>query len=161
MDITFKGKSVTLLGSQLSIGDTFPNFKAVKNDMSAFELSELGQTKKLVFSIPSIDTGVCEMETTKFMNEFKNLNFPAAVISCDLPFALNRYCVAKNNKTLITLSEYLFNDFGHKTGTKIKELGLLTRAVFVLDENNKILHVEYVKEVSSEPDYSIIMSYFQ
>ncbi|MBN0919572.1 thiol peroxidase [[Mycoplasma] gypis] len=159
MKVNFKGNPVTLLGNELKKGDLFPNFKAVNLDLSDFELDNV-KGKKLVFSIPSIDTGVCEMETTRFMNEFKNKDYPVIVISYDLPFAFGRWCQAKNNQKVVTLSEFKYNDFGLKTGTKIEELGLLTRAVFVLDENNKIEHVEYCQEVASEPNYEEVLKHF-
>ncbi|MBU4690244.1 thiol peroxidase [Mycoplasma sp. ES3157-GEN-MYC] len=161
MKVNFKSKLVELLGKQINVGDKFPTFKAVNLDLSDFNFEDLPKSKKLVISIPSIDTGVCEMETTKFMNYFKNLEYPVLAISCDLPFAFDRWCVAHDNKKVIPLSEFRYNDFGLKTGTKLDEVGLLTRAVFVLDENNKVLHVEYVKEVSTEPNYEKVYEFFK
>ncbi|MBU4693756.1 thiol peroxidase [Mycoplasma zalophidermidis] len=161
MKVNFKSKLVELLGKQINMGDKFPTFKAVNLDLSDFNFDDLPKSKKLVISIPSIDTGVCEMETTKFMNYFKNLDYPVLAISYDLPFAFVRWCTARDNKKVIPLSEFRYNDFGLKTGTKLDEVGLLTRAVFVLDENNEVLHVEYVKEVSNEPNYEKVYEFFK
>ncbi|QSF13383.1 thiol peroxidase [Mycoplasma sp. Mirounga ES2805-ORL] len=162
MKITFKGNEITLVGNQLKVGDVFPEFKAVGLNLSDFDYSSIKGKKKLIFSIPSIDTGVCEIETTKFMNYFKEKeDTPILVISYDLPFAFGRWCAASGNEHVQPLSEFKYNDFGVKTGTKIKELGLLTRAVFVVDENEKITHVEYVKEVGLEPNYKAVLKNFK
>ena len=75
----------------------------------------------------------------------------------DLPFALDRWCQAKNNDKVIMGSDYKGQHFAKVSGTLIEELGLLTRAVFVVDENNKLVHVEYCAEVASEPDYDKVL----
>ncbi|MGX9358277.1 thiol peroxidase [Mycoplasma sp. 128] len=160
MQVKFKGNNVTLEASQLKVGDSFPEFVATNLDLSDFSSADLKGQKRLIFSIPSIDTGVCEMETTRFMNEFKSKPNPVVVISMDLPFALNRWCAAKNNEKVVTVSDFKYRDFSKKTGTRIAELGLLTRAVFVVDENDKVVHVEYCQEVSSEPNYEEVMKFF-
>ncbi|PZW00546.1 thiol peroxidase [Metamycoplasma auris] len=160
MKVKFGSDDVNLLGNEIRIGDTFPNFMAVDLDFNDFELSSLPKTKKLILSIPSIDTGVCETETTKFMNYFINKEYPVLVISQDLPFALGRWCAIRNNKTIQTLSEFKYKDFGRKTGTLLEGKELLTRAVFVLDENNKVLYVDYVKVVGHEPNYEEILRFF-
>ncbi|AIA29638.1 thiol peroxidase [Mycoplasmopsis californica] len=160
MQVKFLNNPTNLLGKEIKAGDIFPDFVGVKLDMSDFHLNSLPKSKKLIFSIPSIDTGVCEMETTKFMNFFKDKDYPVVAVSCDLPFAFGRWCTAKNNEKIIPLSEFRHRDFGLKTGTVLEGVGLLTRAIFVLDENNKVLHVEYVPEVSTEPDYDKVYAYF-
>ncbi|MCS4537216.1 MULTISPECIES: thiol peroxidase [unclassified Mycoplasma] len=160
MKVKFKSQPVNLLGNEIKVGDIFPSFKGVNLDMSDFEFDSLPKTKKLILSIPSIDTGVCEMETTKFMHKFAQTNYPVVAVSQDLPFAFNRWCAATGNKTVIPVSEFRHHDFALKTGTLLEGIGLLTRAVFVLDENNKVLHVEYLEEVGNEPDYDAVMKFF-
>ncbi|MCU4117043.1 thiol peroxidase [Mycoplasma zalophi] len=160
MKITFKGNEMSLIGQQLKVGDKFPNFKAVDLNLADFNSENITGKRRLIFSIPSIDTGVCELETTRFMHDFQDKPFPVVVISYDTPFAFGRWCAAKENTKVTTLSEFKYNDFSAKTGTKIAELGLLTRAVFVVNENDVIEHVEYVNEVSNEPNYQEILKFF-
>ncbi|QBF34456.1 thiol peroxidase [Mycoplasmopsis phocirhinis] len=160
MKVTFKTREVNLLGKQVKVGDIFPSFKGVNLDLSDFDFDTLPKSKKLILSIPSIDTGVCEMETTKFMHKFAQTNYPVVAVSQDLPFAFSRWCAVSENKTVIPVSEFRYHDFGLKTGTLLEGIGLLTRAVFVLDENNKVLHVEYLEEVSTEPNYDAVMKFF-
>ncbi|ENY69396.1 Thiol peroxidase [Metamycoplasma auris 15026] len=161
MKVKFGGNDVNLIGNEIKVGDIFPDFKAVDLDFNDFLLSSLPKTKKLILSIPSIDTGVCETETTKFMNYFSNKNYPVIVISQDLPFALSRWCAIRNNKKIQTLSEFKYKDFGKKAGVLLEGSELLTRAVFVLDENNKVLYVDYVKVVGHEPNYEEILKFFE
>ncbi|WP_029609062.1 thiol peroxidase [Mycoplasma simbae] len=160
MQVKFLSNPVNLLGQELKVGDIFPSFKAVNLDMSDFDFDSLPKSKKLVFSIPSIDTGVCEMETTKFLNFFKHKDYPVVAVSHDLPFAFKRWCTATNNEKIVPVSEFRHKEFGLKTGTLLEGIGLLARAVFVLDENNKILHVEYVEEVTTEPNYDKALAFF-
>jgi thiol peroxidase len=71
----------------------------------------------------------------------------------DLPFAAARWCGAAGGDKVHTLSDYRGAHFGENYGTLIKELYLDARAVFVVDKNDNIAHVEYVKEVANQPDF--------
>ena len=74
-------------------------------------------------------------------------------ISCDLPFALHRYCAAEGIDRVVTLADYKETDFGKKYGFLIEELRLLTRGVVIIGKDNKVNYVEYVPEVTHEPNY--------
>lgn len=155
--ITFQNKPVTLQGTFLTVGQVMPEFTVYKNDLSALNLSDI-KGNKIILSVPSIDTGVCSMEVAKFMNLVKELkNVTCLSVSMDLPFALDRWCQAQGNENVITTSDYKDHSFAKASATYVEELGLLTRAVFVLDENNVIKHVEYVKEITNEPDYEKVL----
>lgn len=156
MNITFQGKSVTLVGTPLQVGDKLPSFRMIKND-----LSELGQEKgkRIYLSVPSLDTGVCSMEVAKFISYMKAYHDVICYsVSMDLPFALDRWCQAKENDQVITASDYKFHEFAKATGTMVEELGLLARAVFVVDENDIVRYVEYVDEITNEPTYDAILN---
>ena len=79
------------------------------------------------------------------------------VVSVDLPFAQARWCGTNDVDNVITLSDYKDRNFGENYGVYIEEVGLLARAVFVVDENNKVIYVEYCKEVSDNPDYDKVL----
>lgn len=76
----------------------------------------------------------------------------------DLPFAQARWCAAAGVDKVTMLSDYKDREFGPRYGALIKELGLLARAVFVVDKNDNVTHVEYVKEVANHPDYEAVLS---
>lgn len=160
MKVNFKGTEVDLIGTTLKVGDKFPSFTVVKNDLNDL-VKEDTKGIRVFLTVPSIDTGVCSIEVAKFINYFKNIDSFCYVVSMDLPFAFSRWCQANQSENVITASDYKYREFGEKTGTLIKQLGLLTRAVFVVDENDTILHVEYVSEVSTEPNYEEVLKFLK
>jgi thioredoxin-dependent peroxiredoxin len=152
--ITFKGGPLTLIGPEIKVGDKAPNFKVLTNSLGEVTLDNF-KGKTLILSVaPSLDTGVCAEQTRRFNKEVASL--PASVevltISADLPFAQSRFCGAENIK-IQTFSDHREMSFGDAYGTHIKELRLEARALFVVGKDGKIKHVEYVKEVTTEPDY--------
>ena len=156
--ITFKGTDITLEGNQLSVGDTLKSCILVGNDLNEVELTKTIGIR-IILSVPSIDTPVCDTEVRRFNKEIESLpNAHCYTVSMDLPFAQARWCGAAGINRVTTLSDYKYRSFGDTTGTYIKELGLLTRASFVVDENNKVIFVEYLDEVANEPSYDKIIS---
>lgn len=151
--VTFLGNPVTLEGKQLEEGMMMPDFEVVDLELKDVKPMET-KGKKIILAVPSADTGVCSLEMAKFMNDTKDQDeVEVMAISMDLPFALGKWCQAQNNKSLKVYSDFKDRDFAAKTGTRMAENGLLARSVFVTDEEGKLVHVEYVNEVSHEPDY--------
>src|SRR5690625_4019668 len=152
--VSFQQDPVTLLGNEIKVGDTAPNFTVLNNDLQEISLDDYKGKKKLISVVPSIDTGVCSDQTRRFNEEAEKLdNVHVLTISMDLPFAQKRWCAAEGIGNLDTLSDHRDADFGEKYGVLIKELRLLARSIFVVDSNDKVTYVEYVDEVSSHPDY--------
>ncbi|MGC4050519.1 MAG: hypothetical protein QM757_14175 [Paludibaculum sp.] len=56
------------------------------------------------------------------------------------------------------ISDHKFASFGEKYGTLIKDWRVESRAIFVIDKDNKIQHVEYVPEVAEHPDYNTALA---
>ncbi|WP_077327502.1 thiol peroxidase [Virgibacillus siamensis] len=153
-DVTFQEEPVTLLGEDISEGDKAPDFTVLSNDLKEVSLEDYKGKVKLIAAVPSVDTGVCSEETKRFNEEADKLdNVQVLTISMDLPFAQGRWCAANGVKKLDTLSDHRDADFGEKYGVLIKELRLLARAVFVVDSENIVKHVEYVSEVTNYPDF--------
>jgi thiol peroxidase len=154
--ITFKGNPMTLLGPQLKVGDAAPDFAVVDNGLAAVTLSAYAGKIKIISAVPSLDTPVCDTETRRFNQEAASLPGDAVVltVSLDLPFAQKRWCGAAGIDKVVTLSDYRERSFGLGYGVLIKELLLLTRAVFVVDAANIIRYIQIVPEVTAEPDYA-------
>ena len=153
--ITMNGNPLTLAGNQLKNGDTAPNFTVTSTSLSDVQLSEF-KGKTIVLSVfPSIDTPVCAMQTKMFFKKATEMNKDVVILSIskDLPFALSRFCAAEGLEQVHVLSDYKANDFGLKYGFLINELQLLARGVVVIDKNNVIQHIEYVAEMTNEPNY--------
>lgn len=152
--VTFAGKPVNLLGNELKVGDEAPDFKVINNDLEEKTLADYHGKIRLISVVPSIDTGVCSIQTNRFNEEAKKLeNVQVLTISMDLPFAQKRWKEVNHVESLELLSDYRNADFGEKYGVLIKELRLLARSIFIVDTNNKITYVEYVNEVTEHPDY--------
>ena len=153
MNITFKGNGVTLDGQEIKPGDVVRDFTVKDTDLNDVSLKDTAG-KRVFITVPSVDTRVCDMEVRRFNQEATKLeNTTVYVVSMDLPFAQGRWCGAKDIKNVKLLSDYKDRSFGQNYGVYMKELGLLARAVFVVDASNKVTYVEYCKEVASEPDY--------
>lgn len=153
-NVTFQQDPVTLLGNEMSAGDKAPDFTVLSNDLGEVSLYDYKGKVKLITTVPSVDTGVCSEETKRFNEEADKLdNTHVLTVSMDLPFAQARWCAANGVKNLDTLSDHRDADLGEKYGVLIKELRLLTRAVFVVDSNDNVTYVEYVSEVTDFPDY--------
>ena len=153
MQITFNGDPITLVGPRLNVGDNAPDFLVVDNNFKNLTLKDTSG-KRIFVVVPSIDTSVCDMEVRKFNEEATKLSdVTVYVISMDLPFAQVRWCGNAGIDKVITLSDYKQKSFGKQDGTLIEEFCFLTRAIFVVDENNKITYVEYCKDVINEPNY--------
>lgn len=157
MNVTFQGSPITLVGNQLKIGDIAPEFVVIDNNLNPIKLSDT-KGKRVFLTVPSIDTPVCDMEVRRFNTEASKLNdVTIYTVSMDLPFAQSRWCGGAGIENVKTISDYKDREFGKNYGVYINELGLLSRAVFVVDENNKIIYVEYLTEITNEPDYEKVL----
>lgn len=157
--VTFKGNPLTLLGSEIKVGDKAPNFRVLANDMSEVSLETDKGKIRLLLSVPSLDTPICDAETRRFNAEATSFpeNVVVYTISCDLPFAQARWCGTADVRIVKTLSDHRDLSFGEAYGTWIKELRLLSRAVFLVDVNDTIRHVEYVPEIANHPNYDAVV----
>ena len=153
--VTMKGNALTLVGDEVCPGDAAPDFEVVANDLSPVEFSSFAGKVCIISSVPSLDTSVCDVMTRRFNEEAGRLGEDVVVltISMDLPFAQKRWCGAAGVENLQTLSDHKEASFGTAYGVLIKELRLLARAVFVVDEGGTVRYLELVKELTEEPDY--------
>lgn len=152
--ITFKGNPVTILGNEVKVGDQAPDFTVLANNLTPVTLADSKGTVRIISVVPSLDTGVCDAQTRRFNEAAAELEgVHILTISVDLPFAQSRWCGAAGIDKVQTLSDHRELSFGMAYGVVIQELRLLARAVFVIDANDKVVHVEYVPEVTTHPDY--------
>lgn len=155
VQVTFKNKPVTLLGNQIKVGDIAPDFVITGTDLSPIKLSDYSGKVIILSIFPSVDTPVCATQNRKFNQAASNLSDDIVIlgISVDLPFAQARFCGAEGIDKVITGSDYQKHDFASKYGYLIDNLMLLARGTVVIDKTGKVTFVEYVKEVTDEPDY--------
>ena len=153
--VTAGDKSVALLGEQVEVGQMAPNFKVVDGKFRATTLADFSGKPILLSVVPSLDTGVCSIQTKRFNDEVANLpqDVVMLTISADLPFAQKRFCQAEGVDKLITLSDSVWRDFGMNYGVLIKDMGLLARSIFVIAPDGKLSYKQIVPKLSEQPDY--------
>ena len=156
--VTFKGNPMTLIGPEIQVGEPAPDVALTATDMSEKKISDYKGKTVILSVVPSLDTPVCDMQTRAFNQKAGELKDTVVLtVSLDLPFAQKRWCGAAEAKNIVPLSDYKHHNFGPSYGLLIKELGLLGRAVFVIDKNGVVRYKQYVKEVATEPNYDQVI----
>jgi thiol peroxidase len=158
--ITFQGTPLTLLGHPVRKGEQAPDFLLLANDLSPRTLASY-QGKALVFSVvPSLDTGICDLQTRRFNEEAAGLGAGVRIltVSCDLPFAQARWCGQAGAERVETLSDHRDLSFGLAYGVAIKELRLLTRSLFVVNGAGLVTYTEIVPEVATEVNFDAALA---
>ncbi len=158
--VTMKGNPVTLAGREIEVGQMAPEFTLTANDLSEFKLSSLKGKKVILSVVPSLDTGICDLQTKRFNKEAANLGNDVVIltISMDLPFAQKRWCGATGVDKLKTLSDHRDANFGEKYGVLIKGLRLLIRAIFIVDTKGAVAYKQIVPEITTEPNYDEVLN---
>jgi len=161
--VTFKGNPVTLLGNEVKVGQPAPDFTAQRaDDLSNYTVNTSAGKTRILVSVPSLDTPVCDMESRRFNQEAAKLpNVEIVCVSMDLPFAQKRWCGAAGVDKLITVSDHRDGSFGKNYGVLISggPLDRLdARAVFVVGPDNKVKYVEYVRDITEQPNYEAALA---
>jgi thiol peroxidase len=156
---TLKGNPLTLIGPELKPGDPAPDFTATDGSLKPVSLADTGNGVRIISVVPSLDTPVCDAQTKRFNEAAAQMpTVDILTVSMDLPFAQKRWCGAYAVDKVKMLSDHKDGSFGANYGTLIKELRIESRAIFVIDQQNKIRHAEYVKEVADHPDYEAALN---
>jgi thiol peroxidase len=160
--VTLKGSPVHIVGHLPPLHTKAPDFRLVDQHLKDHTLSEFHGKKKIIATVPSLDTPTCSL-MTKHLNEFgkKHPDVVILIISSDLPFAQKRFCQKEDVHNVKTLSMMRGPEFGKAYGVLIGDgplAGILTRSLFVLDEKDHVMHVELVSEITQEPDYHKALS---
>ncbi len=161
--ITMQGNPLTLVDSPLEAKSTAPDFTVINTDLQPVSLGNFQNQALILASVPSLDTSVCSEETKRFNEEAAKLdkNISVLTISMDLPFAQKRWVEEHQANNLITLSDHKEASFGLGYGLLIKELRLLARAVFLVNQNRQVVYSELVPEITNTPDYDSVLKAVQ
>ena len=148
------GNPLTLVGPELKPGDTAPDFSVIDTSLKPVHLADTAGKTRIFSVVPSLDTPVCDAQTKRFNEEASKLNgVDIYTVSMDLPFAQKRFCNSFALDNVKMLSDHREASFGSSWGTLIKEMRILSRAIFVVGPDNKVKYVEYVPEVADFPNY--------
>lgn len=155
------GADVTVVGADIQVGQTAPEFSAHTPDWSTVNVLEATQGKvRVIASLPSLNTSVCDAETRRFNQEAASLDPNIAVIgiSADLPYTIKNWCAAAGVDKVMTVSDHYDGNFGEKYGTLVKERRILRRAVFVVDKQGKVVYVDYMPTLGDQPNYEEVLA---
>jgi thiol peroxidase len=159
--IKLAGQDVTVIGEDLVVGQTAPEFKAIATDWSVVDvLASTAGKVRILGSLPSLSTGVCDRETRRFNQEAIGLSDDIMVIlvSMDLPWTQKNWCGSAGIERVQTLSDHRYADFGPKYGVLIEEQAVLRRAIFVIDRQDKVVYAAYMPVLGDEPDYDQVIA---
>jgi thiol peroxidase len=153
--VTMKGNPLVLLGEPVQVGDRAPGFRVVNNAFQPVALKDFAGRPVLVSVVPSLDTGVCALQTKRFNEKVAKLSKDVVVltVSMDLPFAQNRFCETEKIDRIQILSDHVWREFGTRYGMLIKDMGLLARSIFVIGKDGRVTYREIVSELTEHPDY--------
>lgn len=158
---TLKGNPLPLNGPELKSGDPAPDVELKSSLTEKLKISDTNGKVRILSVVPSLDTPVCAEQTKRFNKEATKLpNVDFYTISCDLPTGMARFCGAEgiDQERVHVLSDHQDVAFGQAYGTLIPSLRIECRAVFVLDKEGTIRHVEYVPEVADHPNYDAVLA---
>ena len=160
--VTFQGDAVETVGDPLAVGDIAAAFELTDTELGAKTLADYPDKKLILNVFPSIDTSVCAATVRAFNEKAAGLDGVTVLcISADLPFAQARFCGAEGIERVEMLSAFRSPAFGKDYGLTVAAgplAGLLTRAVFVLDADRKVVHAQVVPEITDEPDYDAALA---
>lgn len=151
--ITFKGEPITLEGTPVKEGDQAPDFMALDREFKTVRLSDFKGQVVIISAVPSVDTTVCAAQTRRFNIEAARHGIQTLTISMDLPFAQSRFCTTEKINHATLLSDFRDRDFAKRFGLRIEGMGLITRAVYVIDKAGKVIYRQICADLGQEPDY--------
>ena len=160
--ITLQGNEIHVSGALPAVGSQAPDFTLVNKDLEDVSLKSLLDNYTLISIVPSLDTPVCATSADKFnqlADKYQDVDF--VIVSADLPFAMSRFCSAKETNSVSCLSMMRSRDFAKDYGILIEDgplEGITARAVIVLDDNNQVVYNQLVEELSDEPDYEAVIA---
>jgi thiol peroxidase len=159
--INFSGQDMTVVGPDIQVGQTAPDFTAQGTDWATINALESTKGKvRIIAAFLSISTSVCDRETRRFNEEAAGLGEDVVIItlSMDLPFTLKNWCGAAGVDKVMTLSDHMTGEFGEKYGVLLKELRFFRRAIFVVDRQGKVVYAAYMPVLGEEPKYDEVLA---
>jgi thiol peroxidase len=158
--VTMQGAPLALTGTPVEVGQEAGDFTVVNGDMGEEKLSDYKGKLRIIITVPSLDTPVCDKEVRRFNQEAQQLSEDVVIltVSMDLPFAQSRWCGSAGIDRVKLLSDYRQGQMGMNFGVLIKDLRLLARAIFIVDKQGKVVYKQIVKEITNEPDYEAVLA---
>ena len=158
--LKFNGNDVTVIGPDIKVGQIAPEFTVDAQDWSTFTgLKDTRGKIRIIGSLPSLNTSVCDRETRRFNQEATGLDERIVIlmVSMDVPFTLKNWCAAAGVDRVKTLSDHKTADFGEKYGVLLKEHRFFRRAIFVVNQHDRVVYSAYMPTIGDEPNYPEVL----
>jgi thiol peroxidase len=156
-NIRYKNASYRTYGELPVVGSRAPDVSLVNTDLQNVSFANWMGMRKVLNIFASIDREVCAKSVIKFDQMAGEIEDVAMLmVSYDLPFAHRRFQQEHGLNNIVGLSAIRHAGFGENYGVQIVDgplAGMFARAVVVLDENNTVVHVEQIEDITTEPDY--------
>lgn len=156
----FRGQDAPVVGANIQVGQQAPDFAAQTTEWATIRALESTQDKvRIIGSLPSLNTSVCDRETRRFNQEAASLSEDIAILmlSMDLPYTQRNWCAAAGVDRVTTLSDHLLGEFGEKYGVLLKDQRIHRRAIFVVDRSGKVVYAAYMPRLGDEPNYEEVL----
>lgn len=157
----FRGQDSPVVGADIQIGQQAPEFTAHDMNWSLVKGLESTQGKvRIIGSLPSLNTSVCDRETRRFNQEAAALGDDIVIqmVSMDLPYALKNWCAAAGVDRVVTLSDHMSGEFGEKYGVLLQNQRILRRAIFIVDRKGDVVYTAYMPKMGDEPNYEEVLA---
>lgn len=152
--VAMQGNPLTLLGRAVAVGDPAPDFQVLSNGFAPVSLKSFPGRTLLICAVPSLETPVCDLQIKRFNEEAKSLpKIKVLCVSMDLPFAQRRWCEGADVWNVTTVSDFQYASFGKNWGLLTEEMGLLARAIYIVDPNHRVTYCQIVKDLGEHPDF--------
>lgn len=152
--VTLKDKPLTVIGPELQVGEKAPDFELIDQKLAPVNLSDTSGRARIFSVVPSLDTPVCDAQTKRFNEAAGRLSgADFYTVSMDLPFGQRRWCNSFGVENIKMLSDHRSGSFGLAYGTLIEDQRIESRAIFVIDKDDIIQYVEYVKELAHAANF--------
>ena len=155
--VTLQGNECNTNGELPAVGSTAPDFHLVDGKLNDVHLADYSGKKKILNIVPSLDTPTCATSAKTFNEKVAGRDdVVVLVVSADLPFAQERFCSAEGIENVVPLSLMRTRGFAKDYGVLLTDgplAGITTRAIVVIDADDKVVYTELVPEIADEPDY--------
>lgn len=161
MDIFFHGETVQLNGDPIEVGKMLPNFQLKNNEGNIIKKDDIIGKIMLISVVPDLNTRVCSLSTRKFNQEADQYTEAKFItVSTNAPKDQQNWCALEGVKSVQVFSDE-DKSFGKSMNLYIPINDCDTRAIYIIDQNGKVIYREIIRDISNEPNYNKALEIIQ
>ena len=156
--LTLHGTPVYTEGTVPAVGHEVPRLTLTSTQLTDVSLDHYGPGCKVLNIVPSLELPSFDAATRRLSDALRAYSRATLItVSQDLPFANTRFDTGHS----VVLSSFRCPKFARAFGLEIISgplKGLMAPAVFVLDGQHRVVHVELLREMSGSPDHAALLA---